>query len=78
MIYLVSMLVVLALLGGAIAVIGATLRDHADAIVAALAGRSIRAEAIALPASRVRVTVKMPLRRPLQSLGSLQPLRAAA
>lgn len=74
MIYLVSMLVVLALLSGAVAVIGVTLRDHADAIVAALAGCSIRAEAIALPAPRVRVTVRTPARRSL----ALQPLRAAA
>ncbi len=74
MIYLVSMLVVMALLSGAVVVIGVALRDNADAIVAALAGRSIRAEAIALPAPRVRVTVRTPSRRSL----ALQPLRAAA
>jgi hypothetical protein len=74
MIYLVSMLVVTALLSGAVAVIGVTLRDNAEAIVAALAGRSIRAEGLALPAPRVRVTIRTPSRRPL----ALQPLRAAA
>lgn len=74
MIYLVSMLSVLALLTGTVAIIFVTLRDHAEAIVAALAGRSIRAEAIAPAASQVRVTFRTPARRPL----SLQPLRAAA
>ncbi len=74
MIYLVSMLVVMALLSGAVAVIGVTLRENADTIVAALAGRSIRAEKLALPTPRVRVTVRTPSRRPL----ALQLLRAAA
>ena len=74
MIALVSMLSVLALLAGAVAVIAVTLHDHADAVVAALAGRSIRAAALALPAPRVRVTVRTPSRR--QTL--VQPMRAAA
>ena len=74
MIFLVSMLTVLALLAGAVAVIAVTLGDHADAVVAALAGRSIRAEALTLPAPRVRVTVRTPSRRLL----ALQPMRAAA
>lgn len=74
MIYLLSMLGVLALLSGTVAIIFFTLRDRTDAIVAALAGRSIRAEAMSLPASRVRAIVKTPVRRPV----SVQPLRAAA
>ena len=74
MIYLVSMLAVMALLSGAITVIGVMLRDNADAVVAALAGRSLRANTITAPPPRVRVIVRTPLRRPL----ALQPLRAAA
>lgn len=74
MIALVSILSVLALLAGAVAVIAVTLHDHADEVVAALACRSIRAEALALPAPRVRVTVRTPSRRSTP----VQPLRAAA
>lgn len=74
MIYIVSVLGVMALLSGTAAVIFITLRDQADAIVAALAGRSIRAEAMAVPTRRVRVTFRTPMGRPV----SLQPLRAAA
>ena len=74
MIYLVSIFAVMLLLGGAIAVIGTTLHSHADAIVAALAGRSIRAGASTLPEWRVRVAVRTPWRRP----PPMQPLRAAA
>ncbi len=74
MTYLVSMLAVLALAAGALGVIWTTLRDHADAVVAALAGRSIRAQTIALPARHVRVTVRPSVRRPVP----FQPLRAAA
>lgn len=74
MIYLASILGVLAVMSSAAAVIVVTLRDHADAIVAALAGRSIRAEAILVSAPRVRVTVRTPVRRP----ASFEPLRAAA
>jgi non-ribosomal peptide synthetase component E (peptide arylation enzyme) len=76
MIYLVSMLGVMALLAGALAVIAITLRDHADAVVAALAGRSISAAALVPPVTRVRVTVRTTARRP-SSFQSL-PLRAAA
>ena len=75
MIALVSILGVLALLAGAVAVIAVTLCDHAEAVVAALAGRSIRAEAFALPAPRLRVTVRTPSSR---RLTQLQSLRAAA
>ncbi len=74
MIYLVSILSVLAVMGGAAAVILVTLRDHADSVVAALAGRSIRAEAMIAPAPRIRVTVRTPGRRRWSCL----PLRAAA
>jgi hypothetical protein len=74
MISIVSMLVVTTLLGGAIAVIAATLRGNADAIVAALAGRSFRAEAPVLPEPRLRLAVRTPLVRTLP----MQPLRAAA
>ncbi len=74
MIYLVSMLGVAALLISGVAVIFVTLRDHTDAIVAALAGRSMLAEAMTLPTPRVRVTFRTPIRRPV----SHQPLRAAA
>jgi hypothetical protein len=74
MIYLVSMLGVMALLAGALAVIAITLRDHADAVVAALAGRSPIAKTQALPAPRVRVTLRTSSYRPLATM----PLRAAA
>jgi hypothetical protein len=74
MIYLVSMLGVMALLAGSLAVIAVMLRDHSDAIVAALAGRSLAAKAHALPAPRVRVTVRKSSYRPL----AMPPLRAAA
>jgi hypothetical protein len=74
MIYFMSVLIVLALLVGAIAVIWATLREHSDAVMAALAGRSIRARTADLPTRYVRVTVKPSARR----LRSFQPLRAAA
>ncbi len=74
MIALVSMLGVVMLMGAAVAIIFVTLRDHADAIVAALAGRSLRAQALVQPAPRVRVTFRTPVRRP----ASFQPLRAAA
>ncbi len=79
MIALVSILGVLALLAGAVAVIAVTLCDHAEAVVAALAGRSIRAEAFALPAPRLRVTVRTPSSRRLPiGSGALEPMRAAA
>jgi hypothetical protein len=74
MIYFLSMLTVLMLVAGAVTVIWTTLAGQADAIVAALAGRSIRAGALALPAPRVRVTVRLPSARPLATT----PLRAAA
>lgn len=73
MINLLTALAVLAIFGGALAVIGATLRDHADAIVAALAGRSVKATPVAAT-PRVRVIVRMPSRLPQ----SARPLRAAA
>jgi hypothetical protein len=74
MIYLVSMLAVLALAGGALGVIWTTLHDQADAVVAALAGRSLRANVNALPARHIRVTIRPSVRRPI----AVQPLRAAA
>jgi len=73
MINLLTVLTVMTILGGALAVIGATLREHADAIVAALAGRSIKA-APAVAAPRLRVTVRTPTGLPRYAL----PLRAAA
>lgn len=73
MIYVISMLTVSALLLSAIAVIVATLRGQGDAVVAALAGRSVRAESLFVPAPRVRVTTVRSA-----SVRSLQPLRAAA
>lgn len=73
MINLLTVLTVMTILGGALAVIGATLRDHADAIVAALAGRSVTA-APAVAAPRVRTVVRMSPRLPV----SAHPLRAAA
>ena len=74
MINLVSMLAVMTLFSGAVIVIAATLRDHADAIIAALAGRSLHAELPVAVAPRVRVTIRTPLARPVP----FQPLRAAA
>lgn len=74
MLYLVSMLSVLAAIGSAVAVIFNALCDHADAIVAALAGRSVGAEAIRESAPCVRVSVRTPARRPVLRLH----LRAAA
>ena len=73
MIYVVSMLTVSALLASAIAVIIATLRGHGDAVVAALAGRSVRAESLFVPGPRVRITTVRPA-----AIRTLQPLRAAA
>jgi hypothetical protein len=74
MINLVSMLAVMMLLGGAIFAIVETLRGHAEVVVAALAGRSLRAEVLITPAPRVRVTIRTPKGRTIP----LQPLRAAA
>jgi hypothetical protein len=74
MINFVSVLVVTTLLGGAVAVIAAALRDHADAIVAALAGRSFRAEVPVSPEPRLRLVVRTPVARKL----TMQPLSAAA
>ncbi len=74
MIYLVSILGVLAVMSASMAVIFVMLRDHAEAIVAALAGRSVRAEALLTPSPRVRVTLRTSVRRSVL----VQPLRAAA
>jgi hypothetical protein len=73
MIYVVSMLTVSALLASAIAVIVATLRGHGDAVVAALAGRSVRAQSLFVPGPRVRVTTVRPA-----TIRTRSPLRAAA
>jgi len=66
---LLTVLAVMMILGGALAVIGATLTAHADAIVAALAGRSLAAVPLATPA-RVRVVVRMawPAQLPIRQL----------
>ncbi len=74
MIYLVSILGVLAVISASLGVIFVMLRDHAEAIVAALAGRSVRAEALLTPSPRVRITLRTPVRRSVL----VQPLRAAA
>lgn len=74
MLYVVSMLSVLATVSCAIAVIVITLRDHAEPVVAALAGRSIAAEAMLHSAPGVRISFRTSVRRPV-----LTPqLRAAA
>ncbi len=74
MLYVVSMLSVLATISCAIAVIVITLRNHAELVVAALAGRSIAAEAMLQSAPRVRVSFKTTVCHPV-----LRPqLRAAA
>ncbi len=72
MIYVISMLAVSALFAVAVGVIFATLQGRTDAVVAALAGRSVLAEAVFVPAPRVRVTVSPQIAR------KLPPLRAAA
>ena len=74
MIYLLSTIVVLALFGGAVTIIWSTLSEHADAIVAALAGKSLRSASVAAPLRSVRVSVRQPLCRPVV----YRPLRAAA
>lgn len=74
MIYLVSMIVVLALGVGAMAVIWSTLSEHADAVVAALAGQSIRAAAVTPHVRSVRVSIRPAVRRQFVP----QPIRAAA
>jgi hypothetical protein len=73
MIYVISVLTVSALLASAMAVIVATLHGHGDAVVAALAGRSVRAESLFVPAPRMRVTGVR-----TATVRTLQPLRAAA
>jgi len=72
MIYVVSMLAVSALFAAAVSVIFATLWGRTDAVVAALAGRSVLAETVFVPTPRVRVSVRPLIAR------TLPPLRAAA
>lgn len=74
MVYLGSAIVVLALMAGAIGIIWSTLNRHAESIVAALAGRSIRAAAFEPMPRVVRVSVRPSVRRSMPS----RPLRAAA
>ncbi len=72
MINIISMLTVSALFASAIGVILATLHGRGERVLAALAGKPVHADAIYVPASRVRVMVRPTTFR------TAPPLRAAA
>ena len=77
MVYLISMLATLAVLGGALAVIAATLHGRGVMIVDALAGVQISSNSSALPVRRAARVVRLTGYRPSHRGASL-PLRAAA